>query len=383
MCLLVIAFSPASAGAADKRPDRVGAKRAATMVASFQSKDRKARKARRGRGADRGRAGNGAGRKPGQRKPVRTPAPERPPVNAPTPTPTPQPPAPEPITGSGANVPRFGVFTHGSPYDGTVDSIDALQGAIGRDIEIVNWYQSWGGGEGVQQVQPQVIKAVVDSGRTPLLTWEPWDPSAGADQPKYSLRAIADGAHDAYITSWADGLKAIGAEIYLRPMHEMNGTWYPWGANVGDNSPAHYKAAWRRMHRIFTERGATNVKWVWCPLNYDVAGSPMEDWYPGTDVVDILSVDGYNWGSKHEEYGGWQTFEEVFGDAYRRLSALGPQPIWIAEVGAAPDGGDKAAWIRDMWATARNWDRLDAIVWFDQNKEEDWSIMPVASAFGT
>ncbi len=214
-----------------------------------------------------------------------------------------------------------------------------------------------------------------------MLTWEPWNPANGADQPEYRLRAIADGAHDAYITKWADDLKAIGSEIYLRPMHEMNGTWYPWGAKVGDNSPALYKAAWRHMHDIFVQRGATNVKWVWCPLNSDVAGSPMEDWYPGTDVVDILSVDGYNWGSKHADYGGWLSFEQVFGDAYNRLSKLGPQPIWIAEVGSAPDGGDKAAWVRDMWATARNWDRLEGLVWFDQNKEEDWSVLPVASAF--
>ncbi len=285
------------------------------------------------------------------------------------------------VTPQGTNVPRFGVFTDDSPYSGNVDNVHALQDRLGRDIEIVNWYQSWGGGEWVSQVQQDVIKAVTDSGRTPLLTWEPWDPAAGADQPAYRLRAIADGAHDAYIAAWADALKANGAEIYLRPMHEMNGTWYPWGAKVGDNSPALYKAAWRRMHSIFAERGATNVKWVWCPLNSDVAGSPMEDWYPGTEFVDVLSVDGYNWGSRHPDFGGWMTFEQVFADAYKRLSALGPQPIWIAEVGTAPQGGDKAQWVRDMWATARSWDRLDAIVWFDQDKEEDWRALPAADAF--
>ena len=282
---------------------------------------------------------------------------------------------------AGTNVPRFGVFTHDSPYSGNVDNVETLQSQLGRDIEIVNWYQSWGGGEWVSQVQQHVIAAVTASGRTPLLTWEPWDPAAGTDQPAYRLRAIAEGAHDAYIASWADALKANGSTIYLRPMHEMNGDWYPWGAKVGDNSPELYKAAWRRMHDIFAERGATNVKWVWCPLNADVAGSPMEAWYPGTDYVDILSLDGYNWGGNRPAYGGWLSFEQVFSDAYHRLLALGPQPIWIAEVGSAPEGGDKAQWVRDMWATARGWDRLEAIVWFDQDKEEDWRALPVAGAF--
>jgi hypothetical protein len=34
-----------------------------------------------------------------------------------------------------------------------------------------------------------------------------------------------------------------------------------------------------------------------------------------------------------------------------------------------------------MWATARTMPRLKALVWFDQNKEEDWRALPVASAF--
>ena len=107
----------------------------------------------------------------------------------------------------------------------------------------------------------------------------------------------------------------------------------------------------------------------------------MENYYPGADYVDVLSLDGYNWGSDHPEYGGWQSFGEIFGDAYERLTKLGPQPIWIAEVGSAAAGGDKAAWVRDMWATARTMNRLDAVVWFDQDKEEDWRALPVASAF--
>ena len=53
----------------------------------------------------------------------------------------------------------------------------------------------------------------------------------------------------------------------------------------------------------------------------------------------------------------------------------------IAEVGSAAQGGDKAAWVRDMWATARAMPRIEALVWFDQDKEEDWRALPVASAF--
>lgn len=278
--------------------------------------------------------------------------------------------------------PMFGVFTDGSPYDGNVRSIDALQERLGRRIDIVNWYQQWTPGSWIAEMHADVLGAVTGSGRKPLLTWEPWDPAKGADQPAFRLRRIAQGEFDAYIASWADAIKATGTDVYLRPMHEMNGNWYPWGATIGDNTPELYVKAWRRIADLFDARGATNAKWVWNPIPWGSPGAaPIEAYYPGTGYVDVLALDGYNWGSKRPEYGGWQSFEQIFGNAYRRLTKLGPQPVWIAEVGSAPQGGDKADWVRDMWATARTWDRLEALVWFDQDKEEDWRALPVASAF--
>jgi beta-mannanase len=141
------------------------------------------------------------------------------------------------------------------------------------------------------------------------------------------------------------------------------------------------------MHDIVTRIGATNVRWVWAPSNVDVpdvSSNRMEAFYPGSSYVDILGVDGYNWGSGVAGGAGWQSFSQVFSDAYNRLSALGSQPIWITEVGGAPQGGDKSAWVRDMFAKAQGMSRLEAIVWFNEDKERDWRAAPsseVASAF--
>ncbi len=298
-------------------------------------------------------------------------------------------------TGSGAGArsvaagpqPLFGAFTRDAPYGGNVDAVESLQSALRRRVDIVNWFQNWSahpGTDWVSQVQPGVLGAVTGSGRAPLLTWEPWDPAAGADQPRFRLRRIVAGDFDAYIAGWADALRDSGHEVYLRPMHEFNGDWYPWGAGVGDNTPDLYVAAWRHLHDIFAAHGASNVRWVWCPVPHSVPDTPqnaLERYYPGAAYVDVLSLDGYNWGSDKPEYGGWQSFSQIFKGAYDRLAALGPQPIWFAEVGSAARGGDKAAWVRDMWSTATHWPRLRALVWFDQDKEEDWRAIPVASAF--
>ncbi len=289
-------------------------------------------------------------------------------------------------TAASADALRFGAWTPGEPYGASTAGADALAAATGRRVEIVNWYQNWGGGDWVAAVQPHVIGAVTAGGRTPLLTWEPWDPAAGTNQPAYRLARIAGGEFDAYIAGWARELAAIGAPVYLRPMHEMNGNWYPWGATVNGNSPALYVQAWRRMVTIFRQHGAGNVRFVWSPNNVDVpASNPMEQYYPGTPYVDVLAVDGYNWGSTRPEFGGWQSFSTVFRGAYERLRVLGPQPIWIAEVGTAPEGGDKSAWIRDMFAQASTMSRLQAIVWFNENKERDWradQTAATAAAFG-
>lgn len=281
----------------------------------------------------------------------------------------------------------FGAFTPNDPYDARIDGTDALESAIGRRVDTVLWYQNWGGGDWISSVQPSIVNAVLDSRRTPLITWEPWDPAAGTNQPRFSLSRIAGGDFDAYITSWATDLKALGHIVYLRPMHEMNGNWYPWAGSVNGNSPALYVQAWRHMHDIFVQQGAGNVRWVWAPNNVDVpqtSANRLESLYPGASYVDVLGVDGYNWGTGKPGTAGWQSFSEVFSHAYDRLKRLGPQPIWITEVGSAPEGGNKGAWVRDMYAQAQGMRRLKKIVWFNENKERDWRAAPspaVAAAF--
>ena len=286
------------------------------------------------------------------------------------------------VAGAG---PLFGTWSPGEPYAGSVAGVDALERATGRRVDIVNWYQNWGGNSWITSVQSQAVFAVTGSGRVPLLTWEPSDPNGGADQPAYALSRIVAGDHDDYIANFARNLRDLNTLVYLRPMHEMNGNWYPWGVGVNANTPGLFIQAWQRIHQIFAREGATNVMWVWSPNNFDVSPAyPLEAFYPGASYVDVLAADGYNWGSARPQWGGWRSFNQVFRGVYDRLRALGAQPIWFAEVASAPDGGDKPAWVRDMFARAQTMDRLQAIVWFNELKELDWRANAdpaVAAAF--
>src|SRR6186997_860585 len=76
--------------------------------------------------------------------------------------------------------------------------------------------------------------------------------------------------------------------------------------------------AWRHVHDIFAGHGASNVKWVWGPNVFGGSAVDFTPYYPGSDVVDVLALDGYNWGSLDV----WQTYTQVFGSSYDKLCQL-------------------------------------------------------------
>ena len=165
----------------------------------------------------------------------------------------------------------------------------------------------------------------------------------------------------------------------------MNGWWqFPWSEQRNGNSPGDYVKAWRHVHDLFTQVGATNVTWVWCPNIVSADTTPLPSLYPGDAYVDWVAMDGYNWGSDRNNV--WRSFSAVFGQTYDELSALAPaKPIMIAETASSEDGGplgrpaSKAAWIRDMYATQLplHFPKVRAVLWFNWNDDDpmlDWPI---------
>lgn len=116
------------------------------------------------------------------------------------------------------------------------------------------------------------------------------------------------------------------------------------------------------------------MQWVWAPNNTDSEGAPTAiEYYPGSDYVDWTGIDGYNWGTSDDDF-DWQSFTSVFRDTYRVLHELG-KPIIIGETASDEVGGDKAEWIRDIIPTLETtFPDIEAVVWFDVEKERDWRI---------
>jgi mannan endo-1,4-beta-mannosidase len=122
-------------------------------------------------------------------------------------------------------------------------------------------------------------------------------------------------------------LQAAKVPLLFRPLHEAEGRWFWWG----EHGPKPAKELWRLLFDRYTRHhGLNNLIWVWN------SGSP--DWYPGADVVDVISVDIYNPGFSYNPNS--KRFQDLvtLGEN-RKLVALGengpiPDPSEIVDYDA-------------------------------------------------
>lgn len=256
------------------------------------------------------------------------------------------------------------------------------QARLGAKIHIVSYYFSWG-----ENLKPDIsgIEKVINEGFIPMITWEPWripknqsEVLHPENQPDFSLDQILKGSHDEYIQKWAKILKELSAPVFFRPMHEMNGNWYPWCGSVNGNDPIKFIETWCYIRDIFKKLGCNQLIWVWSPYVHSVPekeGNEILAYFPGTQNLDWLGLDGYNWGIT-QSWSRWQGFSEVFRKAYEILVEISDgKPIMIGEIGCAEEGGDKGEWILDMFEKIKTeFSKIKALIWFNIKKECDWRI---------
>tara|TARA_B100002049_G_C16085504_1_gene379291 strand:- start:11381 stop:12517 length:1137 start_codon:yes stop_codon:yes gene_type:complete len=81
--------------------------------------------------------------------------------------------------------------------------------------------------------------------------------------------------------------------IIFRPYHEMNGSWFWWGAS--SCTPEEYKILFQDLVRLMSINNVRNCLFAYSP---NTLNSPdeYEKFYPGDKYVDILGIDIYNHG---------------------------------------------------------------------------------------
>ncbi len=227
-----------------------------------------------------------------------------------------------------------------------------VEDAAGRRLDIGHSFYPW-----EQRFPSWREQWHLDSGRIPMISWN-----------GTSTAEINAGLHDGLIAERADGVKALGDEVFLRWFWEMDGVKK--ARMAGD--PAEFIAAWRRMHDIFAQRGAGNAVWVWCPNAWAFQVDDAEQWYPGDDYVDWVCADGYNWPPGRPD-AVWRSVTDIFSGFHAWGMARG-KPMMVGETGVqerAP--GEKAAWLRSAAGLLRDTlPGISAFVYFDSDTAHQW-----------
>jgi mannan endo-1,4-beta-mannosidase len=313
-------------------------------------------------------AGGGAGQA------GRAPAAGRPPASSPVPHRT-APPRPFPPS---AHV-FLGLQTNQGGYD--FAPVDAFSTATGYRPSVLQFTQGWA----TPGFDRRGFDRVAARGMLPVMSWEPWNyqesgpANSHGDQPTYRLANITAGRFDDYIRTYAQGIKGLDYPVAIRFAHEMNGFWYPWCEQSNGNRPGDYVKAWRHVHDIFTQAGATNVIWIWSPNVTYAGAAPLSELYPGDAYLDWIGLSGYYGTAGMKNY---RSFDSIFNLTLTELGTFTHKPIVVTETGATDSAGRKAAWIQQMFQELPHHSEIIGVIWFEAVKELDWRVVsdPAAAA---
>lgn len=246
----------------------------------------------------------------------------------------------------------LGVFETGAPPG--YQPVAGFASAAGATPNVVGYYSGW-----AQPFAASYARTLRGHGAIPCVQIDP---------TYASVPAIASGAYDGYLRSYADSVRAFGHAVVIGFGHEMNAPWYSWGN--GHVSPQVFVQAWRHIVTLFRAQGADNVTWLWT-VNQDRAGTgPVSLWWPGASYVSWVGIDGYYFRSS-------DTFGTVFGRTIGQVRAFTNKPVLLSEVAVGPAAGQFAK-IGNLFDGMRR-NGILGLVWFDKDQRggiyhQDWRI---------
>jgi hypothetical protein len=148
-----------------------------------------------------------------------------------------------------------------------------------------------------------------------------------ADEAPADWRARgAAGEYDAHADRLGRNLVAAGlGDSVIRLSHEANGTWTKDG--LGDDPAAYddWRTSWGRFARAMDAVPGSDFRFDWT-VNAGTRPIPLDTYYPGDDVVDIVGVDVYDF---------WD--EPVLGPAPTDPAPTDPATRWAVRY-AEPGG---------------------------------------------
>lgn len=265
-------------------------------------------------------------------------------------------------------VPSCGALWGFAPGGPKSDQLIAAEKVLGRRFDFV--YRFHDINDEIPDAQERQLS---EDGTLLHLSIDPRD-FAVADRSTVSWRAVAGGAFDDSLRRQAEGLAALDVPAFVTFDHEVDQP-----AKEALGSPEDFKAAWRHVHDLFEEAGATKAVWVWVVLGGAATFERAGSLWPGNDVVDWISWDVYNASGCRAgtvDPGKYQTFAQVMLPFYRWLHATGPdfgidpeKPLMISETGSViydDDPAKAAQFYAQIPAVLRKYPQIKAVGLWNQ-----------------
>ncbi|MGH8928792.1 MAG: glycoside hydrolase family 26 protein, partial [Acidimicrobiia bacterium] len=247
----------------------------------------------------------------------------------------------------------------------SASDFEGLGAATGERVSLMGtFHHLWESEHGSTGNTEFILEQAWSAQATPVANVEIMEPA----------RDIAAGIWDAAIAQWALRVKGWldkgdGRSLLIAPLQEMNGNWVPYGMD-----PENFKIAYRRFVEISKGLGLndTMVRWVFAPNAWSVWPYRTADYYPGDDVVDFVGISVYNFGGA---VGRWTGVLDSGLGAVNEIRSFAPyKPYLITQVGSSTVGGDRDAWLRELFQIAASDPNVVGLIYFNFNKETDWKI---------
>ena len=225
-----------------------------------------------------------------------------------------------------------------------ISSFNTLAREACRPLTLAHVYLRWGASF------PTPASATFAShGASLLVSW------TGTD-----TRTINSGAADATITATARAIKALGWPVFLEFRWEMD------RPNLTDivHTPEDYITAWDHVRKLFSEVGASNVSWVWCPTAAGFASGRAQLYYPGSNEVDWICTDAYP--STDFGFQSYQPLRRLLRPFLNWAQTQG-KPVMIGEFGVPKSysPGQRADWLEQARVTLTAGRQIKAVAYFD------------------
>lgn len=261
----------------------------------------------------------------------------------------------------------FGAHADDEPYPNP-GAHYGLQSITGAKIPRMSWFQDMGA--------PWMNAQTADSARSNHALCIAWSPQAFGGAVPFGN--IVRGDLDDLLSRYFEKAAQYPRPVTIRPFWEMNcsasssSVDYQNGPTLVQSVPQ-FHDAWRHLVALQRRVGGSQVKWYFCVNGSDVGAHAMEEYWPGSDVVDEMGFDTYN-----DHWSPWADFDVKVAPMYERLAALDAQkPITIGEIACredgAPPGESKASWSEKMF-TSTQFPRLKHVDFFNKADGVDWRI---------